>query len=361
MDTGIPINPWQRAHETRSLLLIRSNILTDQWKQIDFPSGDVTIITIQGTWGEMTLYNIYNDCTKNNTIHQLEQFCRMHANATSSTSNNNNDTTHPILWLGDFNRHHPHWDDPSDTRLFTRMATQDAELLISIVAELGLDLALPPGIPTHLHNVSKKWTRLDHVFISEEHLETVLVCEALSDTPGNNTDHLPILSLLDLSLSRAPSNPPHNFRNVDWEEFEKDLSSRLDKLTPPATIQNAGELNTACSKLTKAIQESIRKKVLKISLGIKAKRWWTKELKKMRQNTNNKGRKASRYKNWPDHHLHIEHQEANKVFQKTLERTKRQHWRDWLEKAEDPDIWTAHRYTSSPIGDGGTVSPESQS
>jgi hypothetical protein len=51
--------------------------------------------------------------------------------------------------------------------------------------------------------------------------------------------------------------------------------------------------------------------------------------------------------------VHAERREANKTFQKTLERTKRQHWRDWLERAEDPDIWTAHRYTAAPAGDGG--------
>jgi hypothetical protein len=36
-----------------------------------------------------------------------------------------------------------------------------------------------------------------------------------------------------------------------------------------------------------------------------------------------------------------------------LECTKRQHWQHWLEKVEDPDIWTAHKYMSSPARDGG--------
>ena len=88
-------------------------------------------------------------------------------------------------------------------------------------------------------------------------------------------------------------------------------------------------------------------------LGIKAKRWWMKELKKMRQMANNKGRKASKYKNWPEHHSHAEGRESHKIFQKTMESTKRQHWRDWLEKADDPDIWTAHKYMINPTGDGG--------
>ena len=30
---------------------------------------------------------------------------------------------------------------------------------------------------------------------------------------------------------------------------------------------------------------------------------------------------------------------------------KKNHWRDWLEKATDPDLWTAHNYVSAPPGD----------
>jgi hypothetical protein len=112
-------------------------------------------------------------------------------------------------------------------------------------------------------------------------------------------------------------------------------------------------LNTTCNNLTSSIQEVINHKVPTLDLSIKAKCWWTKEISKLRQDINRTGRAASRYNNWPDHHSHKEHQTANKIFQRMLEKTKHQHWQDWLEKAEDPDIWTAHRYTTSPAGDGG--------
>ena len=181
----------------------------------------------------------------------------------------------------------------------------------------------------------------------------VLICEVLTDLPGINTDHLPILTSLDLELARAPSNPPKNFRNVDWEEFEKSLGAKVDKLPPPTDIKTLGELNIACNKLTEAIQATINDKVPTTSVGINAKRWWSKELKKLRQIANNKGRTASKYGNWLDHHSHKERREANKLFQRALENAKQQHRRDWLEKVKDPDIWTAHRYTATPAGDRG--------
>ena len=197
--------------KTRSVLLIRNSLLTKHWKQIDFPSGDVTVIQLNGGQGTLMLFNIYNGSKSNETINLLKAF----THSLPASRSHNTENSDAVLWLGNFNRHHPHWDNPADTRPFTRSAIENAEILISTVAGLGLDLALPQGILTHLHNVSKKWTRLDHVFITEDFLDMILTCNVLADTPGINTDHVPILTTLDLSVARAPLNPPKFFRNVD--------------------------------------------------------------------------------------------------------------------------------------------------
>ena len=81
-----------------------------------------------------------------------------------------------VLWLGNFNRHHPYWDDPNNTRLFTSEATWAVEKLIKTVADMGLDLALPSGIPIHRYNVTKKWSRLDQVFISDRSENAIISC-----------------------------------------------------------------------------------------------------------------------------------------------------------------------------------------
>lgn len=256
-------------HKSRSLFLIRSNILTDQWKQIEFSSSDVMVIQLSSEWGSMTIYNVYNDCDKNDTICQLEAF------------NYNNNNKSPVasmtskmdmtIWMGDFNRHRPHWDNPNDVRLFTKQAIDDAEILISAVAEVGLDMALPLGVPTHLHNVTKRWTRLDQVFIMEEALDSVIACETLAETPGINTDHIPILTTIDLELSRATISSPKNFRDIDWEEFQKKLVERLNLLPWPTCITSQGELDNACRRLTEAIQKTIDEEVPTSKLGVKAK------------------------------------------------------------------------------------------
>ena len=145
----VPVYPSTHSanpSKTRSIILIRNNILTENWKQVDFPSGDVMVVQLTGSWGDLTLYNIYNDCVRNDTINLLDTFTRSLPNNPPLGRRENSNAT---LWLGDFNQHHPHWDNPADTRLFTRTALDNAEAPISVIAGLGLDLALPPGIPTH--------------------------------------------------------------------------------------------------------------------------------------------------------------------------------------------------------------------
>ena len=84
------------------------------------------------------------------------------------------------------------------------------EILIQIVAEIGLDLALPAGILTHEHSVTKQWSRLDQVFITEHMLDVLMQCEAYPGEQGSNTDHFPIILNFDVStditLKRAISN-----------------------------------------------------------------------------------------------------------------------------------------------------------
>jgi hypothetical protein len=62
---------------------------------------------------------------------------------------------------------------------------------------------------------------------------------------------------------------------------------------------------------------------------------------------------VSKLTHQPEHPIHKEHAASSKTYSKTIEYSKRHHWRDWLEKATNPDLWTAHKYISAPAGDGG--------
>lgn len=94
---------------------------------------------------------------------------------------------------------------------------------------------------------------------------------------------------------------------MDWDLIKNAVDNKLDSLSPPSHLHTQGELDKACKELTEVLQKVIKEKVPTVSLRVKAKCWWTKELKTLRQEANKKGQKASEYKNWPEHFTHAEH------------------------------------------------------
>lgn len=157
------------------------------------------------------MLNIYNDSVYDVTIEKVKSFQRK-INDNEQVQQNEDTYT---IWLENFNRHHPHWDNISNIRLFTKEAINKTEKLINAVADAGLDFALPLKIPTHKHNVFKKWSRLDYVFLSEHLLDTLISCEVISNDLMLNTNHLPIVTNLDFSIAKAPMKRIVNYRNIN--------------------------------------------------------------------------------------------------------------------------------------------------
>lgn len=134
---------------------------------------------------------------------------------------------HHLIWVGDFNHHHSCWDLMDNNSLFTKKAMEKAEILIQVVAEIGLDLVLLAGTPTHEHNITKCWLRLDQVFITEHMLEMMTQCEALPVEQGLNTDHFPIITNLNINVELTSKEEISNFRDVNWKEFREILEGKV--------------------------------------------------------------------------------------------------------------------------------------
>jgi len=347
--TVYPTMHTSNPDKTRSVLLIHAELSTDTWNQLDFPSGDVTAIQVNGTWGKLNIFNIYNDGMSNETINLLTKF---HKDNHATLEGENANDAH-TLWVGDFNRHHPYWDDPRDTHLFTNEAIKAAELLIKVVAEVGLEMALPGKILTHCHNVTKRWSRLDQVLLSEHSDNLLIACDTYTDQRGVNTNHLPIVTELKLAINTFTESPHPNFWNVDWPAFREVLEKKLAEVHPAQKITNQRQLDQCCVDLMQVIQSTIHEQVPVTKITLKSKRWWTKELMQLCRQAKQLGRQSYKCQSQPLHRIHLEHKEAAKRYDKTLQYTKKQHWWDWLEKAEDLDIWTASKLIAAPAMDGG--------
>jgi hypothetical protein len=254
-----------------------------------------------------------------------------------------------VLWLGDFNRHHPLWEEMRNRHLFNYTTSQP---LIDLIADYGMLQLLPAGIPTLQSSSSGNWTRPDNVFGTENTADAIISCTTEPSLRGPKTDHLPILTVLDLEVPRAVVTPRRNWRDVDWKKFNKDLNTSLAPL-PPLPLASAEEFQAMARHLTQAITVTMENVVPHSKPCPHSKRWWTRDLSNLRQQVNQLSRKAYQMRGLPLHPCHEELKLLKNEYANEISSTKKQHWTDWLEDIEGNDLWTANRYISSEPSDGG--------
>ena len=92
---------------------------------------DVTAISIAyGATATLHLFNLYLDQTHDHGLHATA-----HASRKLVTEDARLGKESLFTWLGDFNRHHPLWDEERNHHLFTPANTQRAQTLLNRLAE----------------------------------------------------------------------------------------------------------------------------------------------------------------------------------------------------------------------------------
>ena len=134
------------------MILVSKRIDTALWTALDIGSPDITAINLKTDAGNMTIYNFYCDQQHSEAITSADNFAQERA----QNSRNLTHSTHNI-WLGDFNRHHPNWDDLRNVHLFTRNNLDMAQMLTDTTTWQNLVMALPRS---HTHAQSHVNTKL---------------------------------------------------------------------------------------------------------------------------------------------------------------------------------------------------------
>ena len=68
--------------------------------------------------------------------------------------------------------------------------------------------------------------------------DKVVYCTTDPHLQRPGTNHVPILMVLELPVEQEQKSLTRNFREVDWDEFRKELGARLDELQEEGPIQN---------------------------------------------------------------------------------------------------------------------------
>ena len=165
--------------------------------------SDIMAIQLKTQSGHCSIFNIYNDCRNNSSTDTLHTYLGMDlASALPSTNDH-------MLWMGDFNGHHPLWEEDRNHRLSNPPHLID--LLLDIVQEFDMVLVLPVGIPTY-ETVTGNWTRPNNVWRCNNPRNPIITCNVKPSIHLPCADHLPIVTLLDLTITQAicamPISPP---------------------------------------------------------------------------------------------------------------------------------------------------------
>jgi len=75
------------------------------------------------------------------------------------------------------------------------------------------------------------------------------------------TDHMPVISVNDITLMTNILKPRLNFRLTDLKEFNKALQSKLDAMPNPDEITTVDIFNQRFEVLDKAIRETIKEHI----------------------------------------------------------------------------------------------------
>jgi len=224
---------WNRsdpAEKTpRAITLIHERIPTNSWTQIDIDTPDAVGIKLTGEGGEISIYNLYNDCTHSDTLTKFQE--HLEAREQANPDPILDDRTIGDIWLGDFNRHHPMWEDEENERLFTHQNLNEANTLIDLLADHDMQMVLPHGIPT-IRNSAGNLTRPDNVFTSTQLGEWIVKCETKPDDQPPTADHFPISTHITFPFVTNTTQTPRNFRATDWEELKEILDEELLELKP---------------------------------------------------------------------------------------------------------------------------------
>lgn len=343
-----PQDRWKQDAVVRSAIWVNTEIDTKSWKTLNVPNtNDISAIQIKGAYGRLSIFNIYNSCDHSRTEDIIRKYLRDNANDTWRGPDSH------MMWCGDFNRHHPMWDRDEDLHLFTTGALDAAGHLIELIADHDMEMALPKGVPTLQHLVSKRYSRPDNVFCSSVISEMVIRCEVDPRARPTKTDHFPIVTILELPQERIKPKATYDFRMADWEDFRENLTIRLAEIPEPSPLLTDQDFQKAAEDLTEAIRDTIRTRVKLKRLAPQSRRWWNRDLSNLRKQLNKLSAESYRFRAIEIHPSHRALRKIRNKYGNAIIEAKRQHWSDFLEEATADDIWTANKYLKEPVGDGG--------
>lgn len=193
--------------------------------------------------------SLYSTFTMKDTLSCLDHFIDLNAPLVCPSN------ADCVLWLGDFNHHHPMWEDDSDEHLF-----EPEEYIVPLVDLLyknDMLLTLPKGIPT-LQTPAGNWTRQDNVRHNNTTDNPIVFWNTVPAIHPPLVDHMPIITILNLPLPRSSAVKSLDFRNADWPLINANLSQQFKARSPEMHIKSKEEFYKKVNNVVRILIDILR-------------------------------------------------------------------------------------------------------
>jgi ribonuclease HI len=290
---------------------------------------------------------MYNSQDDNASVHALREYLH------SQEHTNGRNPSDLMYWMGDFNRHHPIWEEDHNIRL---TSTQEKlQPLLDLVAEHSMVMALPKGIPTFevQNGTIINWTRPDNVWRSDSPTDFTIKCDVNAGLRPTLADHLPVITFIDTDFQRNPFSPRRNFKDTDWTRFRELLQVKAAQYQYNANPLTAADLDILLEQILKPVTEVIQETIPMTKPSPHMKKWWTKELSAARKLKNRLSNQSYKWCGLPEHQSHTDHKQAAKRYADLCSKAQSESWHRWLGDISTSDLWRASKYVNSPATDGG--------
>ena len=256
-----PMGTASDEQQPRSVIYVNKKSFTAaQITQLLIPSADITAIQakLQGASKSSLFINIYNP-SDNSALPALQRYFQQ------------NPPHHYelIIMAGDFNCHYPMWNPPRYSR-----HDEEADKLVEIATELGLNLLIPPGTVTF----PNAETAIDLVWANEMASARMMKC-GVAQVHDHGSDHLPIETWLIGEIQKLPELPSFNYNKTDWEKFKEILQQQLPCIPHLNTLWSQAAIDKYTGQLTIALTKAIEESTPYRKPCKHSKHWWTPELK----------------------------------------------------------------------------------
>ena len=156
----LPTAHCNNPKKTQAVTLINKRLLSSSWQQNMVNMQDIVSVSIVTSAGTIIILNIYNNSAHSSSLQVIQKTLEENALTTRSI-----DPT-KMIWLGNFNQHHPLWDEECNSHLFTTNNLDTAHILLDLLTDYDMIMALPKNTLTLRATCSKNLTCLDNIFCS---------------------------------------------------------------------------------------------------------------------------------------------------------------------------------------------------